>query len=96
MPPGMVGMIEASTMRLSCNRHADRRLDGKERKEKAVGEIRSSREKDPLGYDGDALERLRAMAGDELVGIGADAVEEEASVLRARLGLRRPGGVGHE
>lgn len=49
------------------------------------------RSPDPLGYEGDVLDRLRAMAEDELAGIGEAAVEEEAAVLRARLGLGKGG-----
>jgi hypothetical protein len=49
------------------------------------------RSPDPLGYEGDVLDRLRAMAEDELAGIGEVAVEEEAAVLRARLGLGKGG-----
>jgi prevent-host-death family protein len=41
---------------------------------------------DPLGYEGNALERVRSMAADELAGIGNAAVDEETAVLRARLG----------
>ena len=44
------------------------------------------RDPDPLGYDGDVLARLKAMAKDELAGVGEEAVLEEAAVLRARLG----------
>jgi hypothetical protein len=50
------------------------------------------RSPDPLGYEGGVLDRLRAMAEDELAGIGEAAVEEEAAVLRARLGLGKGGG----
>lgn len=46
---------------------------------------------DPLGYEGDVLDRLRAMAEDELAGVGVAAVDEEAAVLRARLGLNKGG-----
>jgi hypothetical protein len=49
------------------------------------------RSPDPLGYEGDVLDRLRAMAEDELAGIGVAAVDEEAAVLRARLGLNKEG-----
>ena len=42
---------------------------------------------DPLGYEGDALARVRAMAQDAIAGVNEDAVEEEAAVLRNRLGL---------
>jgi hypothetical protein len=49
------------------------------------------RSPDPWGYEGDVLDRLRAMARDELAGIGETAVEEEAAVLRARLGLGKGG-----
>lgn len=42
---------------------------------------------DPLGYEGDVLARVRAMAHDALAGANEDAVEEEAAVLRNRLGL---------
>ncbi|MFN7192988.1 MAG: hypothetical protein ACK5U4_16265 [Rhodospirillales bacterium] len=40
---------------------------------------------DPLGYDGDVLERVRKMALDAVNGVNADAVKEEAAILRARL-----------
>lgn len=46
---------------------------------------------DPLGYEGDLLTRLRQMAEDELSGIGDTAVEEEATVLRARLAASKRG-----
>ena len=52
------------------------------------------RSPDPLGYEGDVLDRLRAMAEDELAGIGEAAVEEEAAVLRARLSLGKGGEEG--
>lgn len=42
---------------------------------------------DPLGYQGDVLARVRAMAEDEFAGVGEAAVQEEAAVLRARLRL---------
>lgn len=42
---------------------------------------------DPLGYEGDAITRVRAMAQDALAGVNEVAVEEEAAVLRNRLGL---------
>ena len=42
---------------------------------------------DPLGYEGDALTRVRAMAQEAIAGVNEDAVEEEAAVLRNRLGL---------
>jgi hypothetical protein len=42
---------------------------------------------DPLGYEGDVLARVRAMAQDAITGVNEDAVEEEAAVLRNRLGL---------
>ena len=50
---------------------------------------------DPLGYEGDVLDRLRAMAEDELAGIGMAAVDEEAAVLRARLGIGKGGRAIH-
>lgn len=54
--------------------------------------VETRRGADPLGYDGDVVARLRAMAEDELAGVNDAAVEEEAAVLRARLGLRKSGG----
>jgi hypothetical protein len=53
------------------------------------------RSADPLGYEGDVLDRLRAMAEDELAGIGAAAVDEDAAILRARLGLSKEGRAFH-
>ncbi|MFT3940316.1 hypothetical protein [Rhodopseudomonas sp.] len=53
--------------------------------------VETKRGSDPLGYDGDVIERLRAMAADEIAGINDTAVEEEAAVLRARLGLTKGG-----
>jgi hypothetical protein len=52
------------------------------------------RENDPLGYEGGVFTRVRAMAEDALAGVNEDAVEEEAAVLRNRLGLGR--GVGKD
>jgi hypothetical protein len=43
---------------------------------------------DPLGYEGDVVARVRAMAEDALAGVNEHLVEEEAAILRARLGLR--------
>jgi hypothetical protein len=42
---------------------------------------------DPLGYDGSVLERVRAMAEDAVAGVNAQAVKEEAALLRNRLGV---------
>jgi hypothetical protein len=42
---------------------------------------------DPLGYEGDVVSRVRAMAQDAHAGVNEQAVEEEAAVLRNRLGL---------
>lgn len=53
-----------------------------------MSRVETRRTPDPLGYDGDVAARLRAMAEDELTGVNDGAVEEEAAVLRARLGLR--------
>jgi hypothetical protein len=57
-----------------------------------MAKVETRRGPDPLGYDGDVVARLRAMAEDELAGLNDAAVEEEAAVLRARLGLRKSGG----
>ncbi len=35
------------------------------------------RDPDPLGYDGDVLARLKAMAKDELAGVGEEAVSKK-------------------
>jgi hypothetical protein len=43
------------------------------------------RSSDLLGYRGSVLERLRAMAKDELAGLNGAAVERETAVLRLRL-----------
>ena len=53
-----------------------------------MSKLEMRRGPDPLGYDGDVVARLRAMAEDELAGVNDGTVEEEAAVLRARLGLR--------
>ena len=53
---------------------------------KVVNVIR--RDDDPLGYDGDVLARVRAMAQDALAGVNENIVEEEAAILRNRLRLR--------
>lgn len=55
-----------------------------------MSKVETKRGPDPLGYDGDVVARLRAMAEDELSGANDGAVEDEAAILRARLGL--PGG----
>ena len=55
-----------------------------------MAKVEIVRGSDPLGYEGNVVERLRAMA-DELAGVNDSAVQEEAAVLRARLGLRQEG-----
>jgi hypothetical protein len=42
---------------------------------------------DPLGYEGDVLARVRAMAQDAVASVNEDAVEDEAAILHNRLGL---------
>jgi hypothetical protein len=54
-----------------------------------MNKIEIIRGSDPLGYAGNVVERLRAMAEDELAGVNDTAVREEVAVLRARLGLQR-------
>lgn len=44
---------------------------------------------DPLGYDGDVVTRVRAMAKDALAGVNEDAVAEEAAILRPTLRLAK-------
>ena len=56
-----------------------------------MAKVEIVRGSDPLGYEGNVVERLRAMAEDELAGVNDSAVQEEAAVLRARLGLRQEG-----
>lgn len=46
------------------------------------------RDDDPLGYEGEVLARVRAMAEDAIAGINEDCVEDEAAVLRSRLHLK--------
>jgi len=46
------------------------------------------RDDDPLGYEGDVLARVRAMAKDAIAGVHEEAVDEETAVLRGRLHLR--------
>lgn len=47
------------------------------------------RDYDPLGYEGDVFTRVRAMAEDAIAGANETVVDEEAAVLRNRLGLSR-------
>jgi hypothetical protein len=51
--------------------------------------MRKTGRDDFLGYEGDVLTRVRAMAEDALAGVNETAVEEEAAMLRNRLGLNR-------
>jgi hypothetical protein len=50
---------------------------------------------DPLGYEGDTIARVRAMAEDALARVNQNQVDEEAAILRARLGLGSHRASGH-
>jgi hypothetical protein len=50
---------------------------------------------DPLGYEGDTIARVRAMAEDALARVNQDRVDEEAAILRSRLGFGSHRSSGH-